>query len=93
MTQFGEWHEGYEGGYDVRVEHSPYDSYPNNFIALVQVRDKATGEVYTRVGHGKFIGNFSPIWISWKGERTQITEILRIVDRGRVKPRKGIATI
>jgi hypothetical protein len=73
---WGQWHEG--NALDVRVSHGPEaDTYPDDFSCQVQVRDRATQKVSTHRARGSFIGNFSPIWIRYKGKRVQITELLR----------------
>jgi hypothetical protein len=72
---WGEWYEG--EAVDVRIEHTGVDNYPNDFLCKVQVRNRATGEVTDYTGRGSFVGNFSPIWIPWKGKKTQLEELLR----------------
>lgn len=58
----------------IMVEYSTRDTYPNNFRLHVRIIEN--GRTYNRVGYGKFIGNFSPIWVNWKGKRTQIEILL-----------------
>jgi hypothetical protein len=50
------------------------DPYPNDFKCWVRVFDRKTGFSFKRRGYGKFIGNFSPIWISLNGQYKQLTE-------------------
>jgi hypothetical protein len=42
----------------------------------VFIRDHQ-GNIQYRVGDGRQIGNFHPIWISWNGEKVTIEEMLR----------------
>jgi hypothetical protein len=34
------------------------------------------GKVHKRVGDGRQIGNFHPIFINWKGKKTTVEELL-----------------
>lgn len=72
---WGQWHEGNECA--IRVKVPKLDSYPNNFECEVQIWDKKTGIIHDRIGLGKFIGNFSPIWVSFMGHKKQIEVLLR----------------
>jgi hypothetical protein len=36
-----------------------------------------SNKLYMRRGYGKFIGNFSPIWVTLNGERKQLSELER----------------
>ncbi len=72
---WGQWHEG--NSFDARVYHNGIDTYPNDFKCLVEIRDRTTSEIVQRKGSGKFIGNFSPIWVNFHGEKLQLTELLR----------------
>lgn len=62
--------------YKFEIHHDAVDTYPNDFRCWVMVIDHATtpNTVFRRRGYGKFIGNFSPIWISINGVRKQLTE-------------------
>lgn len=60
--------------YTLSVAVSKVDTYPNNFKCGVTVQDHKTGKRFWRRGYGKFIGNFSPIWISIGGVKKQLTE-------------------
>lgn len=73
---WGLWHEGNK--FDARVYHDGIDHYPDNFDCRVEIRERDTGKVHTRHGKGKFIGNFSPIWVWWHGQSIQLTELLRL---------------
>ena len=77
FNNFGQWHKKW-GIYSVRIAYDGYDNYPNNFIARVQIRNDSTGVTKERKGNGKFIGNFSPIWVNWKGNSIQLEELLAI---------------
>lgn len=57
-----------------RVINSMGDSYPNNFKCWVYITDLKTDKKYRRRGYGKFIGNFSPIWITINKVTKQLTE-------------------
>ena len=53
-----------QGGYHTRTE--------------VKIRDKRTGKIVKRIGDGKQIGNFHPIWVNWKGKKIQVEKLLEI---------------
>jgi hypothetical protein len=74
------WGKWYNNGnrFSARAEYTMVDTYPNNFSLWVEVRDEYTGTIYKRRGLGKYIGNFSPIWISFMGKKMQLTELLRL---------------
>ncbi len=67
-------------------EGNTYDVALGNFLNLdaggystqgpVWIRDRNTGAIEERVGHGKQIGNFHPIWVSWKGKDIQVERLL-----------------
>ena len=61
--------------YVISIQTDGRDTYPNNFKCWVHIYEKATARRYKRRGYGKFIGNFSPIWIWWKGKSIQLTEL------------------
>jgi len=63
--------------YEITINLCDLDTYPNDFKCWVNIVDMKTGERFKRRGYGKFIGNFSPIWISFKGKRVQISELER----------------
>lgn len=60
--------------YTFEVSTTGYDTYPNDFKCWVVVTDHKTNTTFRRRGYGKYIGNFSPIWISINGQRKQLTE-------------------
>ena len=65
--------------YLLEVHTDGRDTYPNNFKCWVrvtdcQVPDNKPNRSFRRRGYGKFIGNFSPIWITIKGETKQLTQ-------------------
>ena len=62
---------------DWEVSTGP-DTYPNNFKCWVEFIDNKTGQRMKRRGYGRFIGNFSPIWITIGGVNKQITEWERV---------------
>lgn len=43
----------------------------------VFIRNRTSGEIQYRVGDGRQIGNFHPVWISWNGEKVTVEEMLR----------------
>jgi len=70
------WHEG--NLYDARVLLPLHDPYPDDFSCQVQVKDRKTGTIKTYKGKGKFVGNFSPIWITFQKQRIQLTQLLML---------------
>lgn len=58
----------------LRVDGPPGDPYPNNFKCWVTVKDNETGKTLRRRGYGRFIGNYSPIWITIAGVTKQLTQ-------------------
>lgn len=78
QENWGRWYEGVR--YDVRVGHDVlwYDQGQYHGRVPVEIRDRESGVVLSRVGDVKVIGNFSPIWVSVKGLRFQLTELLRL---------------
>ena len=60
--------------YSLKVQTNGRDTYPNDFKCWVTVTDNMTNTVFKRRGYGKFIGNFSPIWITIGGVRKQLTQ-------------------
>lgn len=73
---WGQWHDGLR--YSIRVWTDGRDTYPNDFKCMVEVKETTSGESVKVKGHGKYIGNFSPIWIRWGRGSLQLTEILRL---------------
>jgi hypothetical protein len=66
--------------YTVRAVDGPRnDPYPNDFKCWVQLQDNKTGKYFSRRGYGKFIGNFSPIWVTIDKQEYQLTELERIM--------------
>lgn len=65
--------------YLLEVHSDANDTYPNNFKCWVHVTDckvpdNQPNKSFRRRGYGKFIGNFSPIWITINKETKQLTE-------------------
>ena len=65
--------------YTFEIHLDPNDTYPNNFKCWVRVVDHKTpdnkpNKTFRRRGYGKFIGNFSPIWITINSVTKQLTE-------------------
>ena len=63
--------------YQFTVMTDGRDTYPNDFKCWVTVQDAKFNMTFMRRGYGKFIGNFSPIWITIDGQRKQLTELER----------------
>ena len=79
--QWGQTHEG--DRYNITIEFVQRDDYPNDFKRWVKIEDKhlhATGYV---MGYGKFVGNFSPIWVRRCGH------VFYNGDAPHKKPRRG----
>jgi hypothetical protein len=43
----------------------------------VLITERSTGKTFKRIGDGRQIGNFHPIWVNWKGEKITLEELLR----------------
>lgn len=72
---WGQWHDGYR--YAIRVGEMEWSgNYRGR--SPVMVADRQTGGLIVRMGDVRIIGNFSPIWITVKGKRSQLTELLRV---------------
>ena len=72
------WHEGER--YDISVANNLL--YTNNEGSrgkvTVFIRDKWEGnKIHQRTGDAQMIGNFSPIWINWKGKKVTIEDMLK----------------
>jgi hypothetical protein len=68
------WHEGYR--YDIAVGNDLRDLSEYRSLVSVAIRDKKTGKIEYRSGDARMMGNFSPIWVKWKGESIQIEQLL-----------------
>ena len=76
-SRWGQWHEG--SNYDVRLgDVYYYDAGGYHTWVDVQIRDRKTGEVHSRAGDGKQIGNFHPIWVNWRGQKITVEKLLDI---------------
>jgi hypothetical protein len=42
----------------------------------VLITDEDTGKVYKRIGDGRSIGNFHPIWVNWHGKRELLERLI-----------------
>lgn len=62
---------------DEKVARECCDGYPNKMRTRWRITDLQTDKICYRVGDTRFIGNYSPTWIKWRGETLQITEFLR----------------
>jgi hypothetical protein len=69
------WHEGER--YSVRVGDVYWlDQGQYHGVADVEIRDNVTGDIFQRRGDVKIIGNFSPIWVNFKGNKILIEELV-----------------
>lgn len=64
---------------EVHFDPNAPDTYPNDFKCWVRVVDfkvppNHPNRTFRRRGYGKFIGNFSPIWITIGGVTKQLTQ-------------------
>ena len=50
------------------------DTYPNDFRVWTRIRFRSW--IFYRLGYGKFIGNFAPIWVQWRGRKVQLEDEL-----------------
>lgn len=72
--RWGQWYEGPE--YNVRIGEVFWRGESEQTGRVdVEVLDKATGQVHSRTGLVKMIGNFSPIWINWKGKKVLVEDL------------------
>lgn len=75
--EFGQWQQGSGARYEARVgEALWYDQGQYHGRAPVEIRDRTTSEVLSRVGDVRIIGNFSPIFVNLLGHRVQLDEVL-----------------
>ena len=66
---WGQWHIG-DSRYDARVGNALYlDEGQYHGKVPVEIRDKETGVIYQRTGDMKVVGNFTPIWVNFKGKK------------------------
>jgi hypothetical protein len=63
---------------EVHFDPNARDTYPNNFKCWVRIQDRLLNQTLRRRGYGRFIGNFSPIWVNVYGKKYQLTELERI---------------
>jgi len=68
------------GKYEVAVVAVDYlNQDGSRFRCNVYIRErKERGKVEKRVGDGRLIGNFSPIWVNWRGKSIQLEKLLEI---------------
>ena len=70
------WHIGNQ--YDIALgEIYTLNAIGSRTKVDVFIRNRTSGEIQYRVGDGRQIGNFHPIWISWNGEKVTVEEMLR----------------
>ena len=51
------------------------DQAGNHTRIEVQITDEDTGKKFKRIGDGRSIGNFHPVWVHWHG-KSQLLEKL-----------------
>ena len=69
------WHEGNK--YDIALgEIYTLNAMGDRTKVDVFIRDHQ-GNIQYRVGDGRQIGNFHPVWINWNGEKVTVEEMLR----------------
>ena len=52
------------------------DQACNHTRLEIQITDEDTGKKHIRIGDGRQIGNFHPIWVNWKGKRQQLERLI-----------------
>jgi len=52
------------------------DQAGNHTRLEVQITDEDTGKKHKRIGDGRQIGNFHPIWVNWEGKRQQLERLI-----------------
>ena len=68
------WHLGEK--YDIAIgECHVLNATGDRTKIDVFIRDRK-GNIQYRVGAGRQIGNFHPVWISWNGEKVTVEEML-----------------
>jgi len=69
------WHEGNK--YDIALgKIYTLNAMGDRTKVDVFIRDRQ-GNIQYRVGDGRQIGNFHPVWVSWNGERVTVEEMLK----------------
>lgn len=63
--------------FTIKIETDKRDTYPNDFKCWVEIIDNKTNKHLRRRGYGKFIGNFSPIWVTIDKRSFQLSELER----------------
>jgi len=73
--RWGEWHPGQ--AVDIRIGSTlaHYSEYRQ--AVAVELHDRLTDTTHYRRGDCRLIGNFSPIWVTWKKKSWQVEELLR----------------
>lgn len=78
---FGPWHGGVGKRFDARVgDVLWYDQGQYHGRAPVEIRDRITGEVLSRTGDVRIIGNFSTVEVSLLGMKVLLTDLLTYDD-------------
>jgi len=70
------WYEGKHVDVAIGYDHRDLSEYRG--LVSVAVRDKKTRKIEYRSGDCRMMGNFSPIWINWKGRKVMVEELLDI---------------
>lgn len=72
------WYQGQR--YDVALGNPRYyDQGQYHSRVPVYIRDNKTGKIIERVGDGRQIGNFHPVWVNWNGKKVQVEKLLEVV--------------
>jgi hypothetical protein len=68
------------GTYEIALGKPKYlNQDQSRFRIMVYIRRRMPkSPTIERVGDGRLIGNFSPIWVNWDGAKVQIEKILEI---------------
>lgn len=79
MAGFSQWYEGTGSRYEARIGEVLWlDQGQYHGRAPVEIRDRVTGEILSRTGDVKIIGNFSPTWVNVFGRKLTVEDILRM---------------
>jgi hypothetical protein len=67
------WYGGVR--YDVALGNALKDDGYHTQVP-VWIRDSTTNDIIYRVGEGKQIGNFHPVWVNFKGKKITVEKLL-----------------
>jgi len=71
------WHPG--NTFDVLLGKSRYknNTWTRSRVKIL-IRSKPSGRIMERIGDGRQVGNFYPIWINWGGQKITVEKLLAI---------------